>query len=258
MSKIVILGAGAAPGVPSVSDGFGRCNPNNLKNYRTRTTTYFEFDGVRILVDTSPDLRTQMLATGTRELDAVLYTHSHADHLHGIDDLREVNRAMSKPLNIYAVPKTMRYIKKRFDYLIAKKDNSMVKPSLIPNKIKTNKPFYIGSTKIVAVPLLKHIVPSVAYVFNDGEVVYISDCKEVDKKLFAAIKKKVKLLILPLTNIYDHPYHLNVDQVNDIIEKINPEQAIINHMSTCCDYDEVNNLTKENVVPAYDGMKVEF
>ncbi len=258
MKQIIILGSGAAPGVPSVALGFGKCNPNNLKNYRTRTSAYVEIDGDKILIDTSPDLRTQMIAAGIRELDGVLYTHSHADHLHGIDDLREINRVMRKPLNIYATSKTMRHIKKRFGYLISSKNDGIVTASLVSNKIKKNKAFYIGNTKIVAVELLGHLVPTVAYVFNDGEIVYISDCKDVDKNLFKAIKKEVGTLILPLTNIYSHAYHMDINKVNEIIEKIKPQKAIINHMSTCCDYDEVNNLTNDNVFPAYDGMKVEI
>ena len=99
MYKVTILGSGAAPGVPAIAYGWGNCNPNNPKNVRTRTSVYIEHDQTKILIDTSPDLRMQMLANGIRELDAVLYTHPHADHLHGIDDLREINRLHRCSLN---------------------------------------------------------------------------------------------------------------------------------------------------------------
>jgi phosphoribosyl 1,2-cyclic phosphodiesterase len=102
MSKIIIMGSGAAPGVPCLSRGFGACNPDNEKNYRMRSGTYMELSGVKFLIDTSPDLRMQLLYSDITELDAVFYTHVHADHLHGIDDLREVNRVMQKPIELYA------------------------------------------------------------------------------------------------------------------------------------------------------------
>lgn len=261
MKKIIILGSGAAPGVPSVADGFGVCNPKNKKNHRTRTSTYLDYNGVKILIDTSPDLRTQMLENNIKELDGVLYTHSHADHLHGIDDLREINRISQQSLNIYANSHTLNIIKKRFEYLLmtpGKSKDVFARPSLIGNQIKEGKPFYIMGLKITPIKLIGHIEPSIGYIFNDGEVVYIADCKALDKSIYKLIKTKVKILILPLTTINHHPFHLDMPEVIEIIEEIDPQQAIINHMSTCCDYDEINSDTKRNTFPAYDNMKVEF
>ena len=99
MLKVVYLGSGAAPGVPSLGAGWLYCNPDNPKNRRRRTSTYVEIDGVKILIDTSPDLRLELIDQNIRDLDAVLYTHMHADHLHGIDDLREINRINLNSLN---------------------------------------------------------------------------------------------------------------------------------------------------------------
>ena len=116
--KVVILGAGAAPGVPSLCMGWGHCNPNNPKNFRLRTSTYVEIDNVRILIDTCPNIREQLIANNIKVLDAVLYTHAHADHVHGIDDMREINRISGTSLNIYGGAKTISYIKHNFSYLI--------------------------------------------------------------------------------------------------------------------------------------------
>ena len=113
-AKVIILGAGAAPGVPSLSLGWGNCDPDNSKNLRTRTSTYVEIDGCRFLIDTDPNLREQLIAGQIRALDAVLYTHAHADHVHGIDDLREINRISRQSLNIYAGRQTQKYIRPNF------------------------------------------------------------------------------------------------------------------------------------------------
>ena len=145
-NKLIILGSGAAPGVPSLGSGFNQCNPENLKNIRMRTSTYLEFSGIKLLIDTSPDLRTQLINQNIRDIDGVLYSHSHADHLNGIDDLREINRINRQSLNFYAGKQTTKDIQKRFSYLIASKkttNNVILRPSLVANVVKANHPFYI-------------------------------------------------------------------------------------------------------------------
>lgn len=114
--KIRILGCGAAGGVPMISRGWGKCDPNNPKNRRLRTSLLLRHDKLNLLFDTGPDLREQLLSAQIRELTAVLYTHEHADHTHGIDDLREVNRAMQKGIPVYANATTLTLLKERFGY----------------------------------------------------------------------------------------------------------------------------------------------
>ncbi|MFI3241393.1 MAG: MBL fold metallo-hydrolase [Alphaproteobacteria bacterium] len=257
-NSITILGSGAAPGVPSLSHGFGDCDPKEKKNIRTRTTTYFEYNDVKFLIDTSPDLRLQLIDNNIKHLDAVLYTHAHADHINGIDDLREINRIMQKPLNIYGASKTLKTIKKYFPYLMSSKNDVMNKASLIQNKMRTDKTYSIKDLRVTTIKLDGHAIPSYAYIFNDGEVVYLSDCKDINEKILKAIKTDVKILVLPLTNPFNHDFHMGIDKLKEIVKKINPKQTIINHMSTNCDYNKTNNLTDSNIFPSYDGMKVEF
>ena len=123
MDKLVIMGSGAAPGVPAIANGWGDCNPNNPKNRRSRTGVYLEIRSTKILIDTSPDVRMHLLNNNIRFLDAVLYTHGHADHLHGIDDLRDLNRILLRPLDVYANSQTSDIIKQRFSYLVANKEH---------------------------------------------------------------------------------------------------------------------------------------
>ncbi len=259
--KIIILGAGAAPGVPSLCMGWGDCNPNNEKNRRTRTSTYYEIDGMRILIDTSPDLRLQLINNNIRHLDGVLYSHTHADHLHGIDDLREINRINLSSLNIYGTQEVIDVIRQRFAYLIAEADkpNDCVRqPSLVANAVKHNTPFFIGKTKITPIKLLGHNAPTTGYVFNDGEIVHIADFRAIDDNGWLQIKRPPKILIIPLTTPYEQRFHAGLEDVLACIEKINPEHAIINHMASECDYDAVNRQTPDNVTPAYDNMIISF
>ena len=289
MAEVIILGAGAAPGVPSLSCGWGDCNPNNKKNIRTRTDTYVEIDDTKILIDTSPDIRQHLIANNIKHLDAVLYTHAHADHLHGIDDLREITRirlhdayvangetayhhgvynfnGLDKigdlSIQCYAAKETAKVIRKRFSYLIdsvlSKKKNIFYTTSFKLNEVKGNHPFYINNIKITPIKQLGHNVPSVGYVFNDGEYVHISDFKTLPASAFKQIKVRPKLLVIPLTTPFEQRAHAGFDMVMDVIKEINPEKAVINHMASECDYDEINEKTPDFVQPAFDGMKIQW
>lgn len=264
MTKVIIMGSGAAPGVPAIAGGWGDCNPENPKNKRRRTGVYLEFDHARILIDTSPDLRSQLLDHQIRELDAVLYTHSHADHLNGIDDLREINRVMQRSLDIYGSQETLDTLKQRFGYLLTDQNHPRdphFQASLIAHTADMGKSFYVKDVKITPIVLNGHGVASNGYIFNDGEIVYIADCYEIPKQSLAAIKQKPKLLIIPLTilvNEYPTCYHMGLDKVLEYVNIIGSDKTIINHMAIECDYDHVNNLTPDNVFPAYDNMITEI
>ncbi len=261
MYNVTILGSGAAPGVPAIALGWGECNPNNPKNYRTRTSAYIECDDTKILIDTSPDLRTQMLQSKIHEVDGVLYTHSHADHMHGIDDLREINRLKRCSLNFYAVADTIRVVKRRFPYLLASPDrvnDVSTHPSLVANEIEYYQPFYVKKLKIMPIRLIGHVIPSTGYIFNDGDIVYIADYRRIEDVAFDFIKKPVKLLIVPLTTPEGSEFHAGLEEILRDIKRIDPERTVINHMATECDYDVIRNITPQNVEPAYDNMKISF
>lgn len=259
--KIIILGAGAAPGVPSLSMGWGYCNPANKKNERHRTSTYVELKGVKILIDTSPDLREQLIQNNIKSLDGVLYTHSHADHVHGIDDLREINRLSRQSLNIYGGKKTLKTIKQRFDYLIAKPrqvKNVVRMPSLIPNTVKGNHEFFIKGLKITPIKLLQHCEECLGYIFNDGEYVHIADFKQIAESAFKMIKRRPKLVVMPLTTPYGQIQHAGLDEVLGYISRINPERVVLNHLASESDYEELSKATPNNIDIAYDGMEIEI
>ena len=182
MSKVIILGSGAAPGVPSLAYGFGDCDPKEEKNIRLRSGTYMEISGVKLLIDTSPDLRMQLILSNIRDVDAVFYTHAHADHLHGIDDLREINRITGRAIELFASPENLSVIRTRFPYLIVEKGEDVdpvYRAALHPNAFEYEKSFYFRELKVTPIKLQGHNVECSGYIFNDGEVVHISDFRDI-------------------------------------------------------------------------------
>ncbi|MDD4556971.1 MAG: MBL fold metallo-hydrolase [Alphaproteobacteria bacterium] len=259
-NRLIILGAGASPGVPSLSNGWGDCNPQNPKNKRLRTSVYFEYEGSKILIDASPDVREQLLTHQIKQLDGVVYTHAHGDHILGTDYLREINRITGEGIDIYAGEKTTQTLKMMFPYLVGADFalNRRYGGSLIPHIVVPYQAVMIGKTKLVPFEVYGHCDETLGYVFNDGEVVYIPDFKEIDERLFSLIKVKPKILILPLTTPEPQPRHAGLEVILKYIDKIGAERVIINHMATESDYDSVDSETPENVSPAFDNMIVEF
>lgn len=259
MYKLIILGSGAAPGVPSIAGGWGDCDSSNPKNSRTRTSTYLEYKNTKILIDTSPDLRQQLLQNQICHIDGVIYTHSHADHLHGIDDLREINRAEQGSLNFYATAATTEEILLRFPYLISQpgeKGNVSARPSMVANVIEYYQPFWIKELKITPIRLLGHNLPSTGYIFNDGDIVYIADYRRIDEVAYSHITQPIKLMVLPLTTPEGGSHHASLDEVLSDVKFLKPKQAVINHMAIECDYDVISRITPENVEPAFDNMTI--
>jgi len=261
VSRVVILGSGAAPGVPSLSNGFGDCNPDNPKNIRLRAGTYIELDGVKLLIDTSPDLRTQLLNSHIRETDAVLYTHVHADHLHGIDDLREINRITEKAIDTFASPKNMEYIRLRFDYLLTKEGaniNPIYKAALIPHEFEYNKSFIYKGVKITPILLEGHNIEVSGYIFNDGEVVHVADFHHIKEEDLALIKRQPEVLIMPLTTPKGTKFHASMEDLLNYNAQIKPKKMVINHMASECDYDAIKAQCVGGMVPAYDGLEISW
>ena len=261
MSKVIILGAGAAPGVPALANGFGACDANNPKNYRMRTGTYMELSGVKFIIDTSPDLRWQLIKNKIKELDAVFYTHSHADHLHGIDDLREINRISGDMLDIYGTQNMIQTIYTRFPYLICqdeRKLNPVFCAALRPHVIEWEKSFMLKSLKITPIEMVGHNIECTGYIFNDGEVVHFADFRSVNESVFKFITRQPEVMIMPLTSPLGSRYHAGLEELTFYAKKLNPKRVVINHMAVESDYEEVKQQCLNNMGPTYDGEVIEW
>ena len=202
-----------------------------------------------------------MLDNKICNVDAVLYTHAHFDHMSGIDELREINRRTCKPIPVFASSSTMAEIKRRYGYMIIKANESdfyRSKGGLIPNKIKANNEFYFMDVRIMPLKLLGHNLPSYGYIIND-EIVHLSDFKILSNSAIKRIKEiKPKLLVMPLTVPTTHVYHVGLEEAMNYVKMFDVEKVIFNHMASECDYDVINESTPDYVTPAYDGMKLEW
>lgn len=256
--KITILGCGAAPGVPAVSSGWGRCDPANPKNRRRRASILVEEEGATVLVDTSPDLRDQLLDAGVRRLDAVLFTHAHADHIHGLDELREVNRAMGGPIPVYGEAETLKVLEYRFAYAFQgiPEGKPIFRPWLIPHVIEPGQEIAVGPLPARAF-IQDHGYGAVTLGYRFGDAAYSTDLIDLP----AASKdvlRGLKLWIVGALQDAPHVTHASLDQVLAWIGELTPERAVITHMSNGLDYDTLVRRLPVGVTPGFDGLTAEI
>ncbi len=256
--RVKILGCGASSGVPAADvRGWGRCDPKNSKNRRTRPSAMIEDEGVRILLDTSPDLRQQLLNADINKLDGVVYSHAHADHLHGIDDLRAVNRSIDAPLDIYADARTLGVISKRFGYVfepLVDGSNFFYKPSLIANEIRPGIGFNIGPVKIT--PIDQNHGFSRSLGFRLGDVGYTTDVVEMSEEAFQLLDG-VRLWIIGTLCDNPHPTHVHVEKSLAWIDRVKPKRAVLTHLGIGLDYSELSGKLPDGVEVAFDGMEID-
>lgn len=251
--KVTILGCGSAGGVPSLSRGWGNCDPNNPRNRRLRPSVLVERGDSCLLVDTSPDCRQQLLTADIHRLDAVLYTHDHADHLHGIDDLREINRAMKAELPIYAAADTLALIRQRFSYVMGTVEEGMsiYKPMLSPRTIEG--PFSVGSIPVV--PFEQDHGWCTTLGFRFGPIAYSTDVVNLPDDAFVALQG-VKVWIVGCLCYHPHHTHAHLDKVVEWVERVKPEQTYLTHMPPILDYDTLCGKLPPHIRPAHDGLVV--
>ena len=253
--KIRILGCGAAGGVPMISRGWGKCDPNNPKNRRTRTSLLLREDNLTVLFDTSPDLREQLLNAQVRSLDAVLYTHEHADHTHGIDDLREINRAMQKGIPVYANATTLTCLKERFGYAfspISIGKETFFHPWLEANLIKPGETFFVKSLRII--PFTQDHEWTTSLGFRIKNFAYSTDVVHLyDSAL--SILKGIDTWVVGCLSDKDHPSHASVQRVLEWVDIIKPRRTILTHMAIGLDYNSLCQNLPDNIEPGYDGME---
>ncbi len=253
--KFIILGCGSSMGVPRADGFFGNCNPKNRKNIRTRCSAIIQSNSLNILIDTSPDMRQQLIDNKITNIDKVLFSHMHADQTHGINDLRVFYLKNKKPVDIYADFPTQKYLNKTFSYCF--ESNSREYPAILKmNSIKKNLYFKDGKKKInIRTLKVKHGSVDCTCYIVDKKLAYISDVSEIDKKDFKLLKN-LKYLIIDCLWYREHPSHLNLDKSLKLVETLSPKKAILTNLHTDLDYNKLKKKLKKNILPAYDGMKI--
>ena len=253
--KFIILGCGSSMGVPRPDGFFGNCDPKNKKNFRTRCSALIKTKGENILIDTSPDLRQQLLRHKIKKIDKVFYSHMHADQTHGINDLRSFFINSRKQIDIFADNATSKHLTHSFSYCF--KSYSDEYPATIRlNKI--NNKMYVKNynKKIYIKPItVDHgNVKSVCYII-DKKLAYISDVSDISIKNFKYFKN-LKYLIIDCLWYNFHPSHFNLEKSLFFINKFKPKKAILTNLSPVLDYNELKKKLPKNVIPAHDGLTI--
>jgi phosphoribosyl 1,2-cyclic phosphate phosphodiesterase len=257
---VTILGCGSSGGVPRPALGWGACNPNNPKNRRRRCSLLVERGAsarTRVLVDTSPDLREQLIDAQVDWLDGVFYTHEHADHTHGIDDLRGLFIRARRRLDAYVDETTSRVLVDRFSYCFKQPPGSNYPAILNEHRISSGTPIEINGEggAIRVLPFLQNHgdIPSLGYRF--GPVAYSSDLVDLPAESVPLLGG-LDLWIVDALWDRPHPSHFSVDDALRWIERIKPKRAILTNMHSDLDYDALKARLPAHIEPAYDGMSV--
>jgi len=249
--RVTILGCGASGGVPRIGNDWGACEPTDPRNRRLRASVLVEHAGTTLLVDTSPDLRTQCLLHDISAFDAVLYTHDHADHTHGIDDLRAVYHRRRSPVPVYGSDETLATLRTRFGYVFAPIDD-LYPVIAAPHPI--GRPFRVGAIEVVPFAQDHGGVASLGFRF--GALAYSTDLVRLDEAAFDALAG-VKVWIVDALRYEPHPTHAHVELALAWIERVRPERAILTHMTAGVDYGALAARLPERVRPGHDGLVLE-
>jgi phosphoribosyl 1,2-cyclic phosphate phosphodiesterase len=259
-----ILGCGSSMGVPRVALGWGACDPANPKNRRRRCSLLVERSGpqghkTRVLVDCSPDLRDQMLDAEVDWVDGVLITHEHADHTHGIDDLRPMFVRHRRRVPVYMDEPTSRALHARFGYCFMKPPGSDYPPIASEHRLIPGQPVKIeGQGGIVEVlPVLQDHgdIPSLGFRF--GNVAYSADIKNLPPESVAALAG-LDVWIVDALRRAPHPSHMNLDEALAWIGRIKPRRAILTNLHAELDYETLRRELPPHIEPAFDRMRIEL
>jgi phosphoribosyl 1,2-cyclic phosphate phosphodiesterase len=251
--KVRILGSGTSSGVPRIGNDWGACDPTEPRNRRTRASIVVETDTTRILVDTSPDMREQLLSAGISDLDAVIWTHDHADHCHGIDDLRQVFHARGAPVRGLARRETLTPLMTRFAYVFSGRAGY---PSTVAGET-LNDDIMIGDIRVRAVDQPHGNIFSAGLRFdNDGASIgYATDFNSLTDDM-RSLYQDLDIWIVDALRRFPHPSHPELSAVLQWIEQLRPARSALIHMDNSMDYAALLAELPAGIEPGYDGLEM--
>lgn len=252
--KLLVLGSGTSTGVPRVGNDWGACDPENPKNRRTRVSIIIEADdGQRILIDTSTDLRQQLLDNEVDSIDAVFWTHDHADHCHGIDDLRVLRYGRDGPIPGYGAEETVRRLRQRFGYVFAGQHGY---PTIVTLDT-LDRLRIVAGMRMDWCTVPHGPAKSTAYRFSSGthSIGYATDISEITNELID-VMHGVDLLVVDCLRREPHPTHAHLDMALELARLTKAGRTVLTHLDKSMDYDAVQAETGPDVEPAYDGMMI--
>ncbi|MFN3764591.1 MAG: MBL fold metallo-hydrolase [Aliihoeflea sp.] len=261
--RFTILGCGSSPGVPRITGDWGNCDSANPRNRRRRAAAMVERVGpagvTRVVIDTGPDFRDQMISAGVGSVDAAVYTHPHADHIHGIDDLRGFALVQRRRIDIHADRPTLDRLRDSFGYCFVTPPGSSYPPILNAHIITHDDAFAIdgagGAIEFLPLPQIHGDIISLG--FRIGGLAYCSDVSAFPDDTLARLQG-LDVLIVDALQYKRHPSHFSLEEALEVIERLKPKRAVLTHMHIPLDYETVASESPAHVDPAYDGMVLDF
>lgn len=254
MNKFTILGCGSSLGSPWITNYSAKLKKNS-KNIRTRCCAHIQKDNLSILIDTSPDIKSQFLNNKIRSLDAIIYTHEHADQTSGIFEMRPFFWKNKKKIPVYASSRTIKELKDKYTFCFSQRHG--YKPIMKANTIKKKFLIKKDNTQLFvdAFEVEHGMIKSTGYRFDD--IAYISDCNKISN----SVSKKLlnlKYLIIDCLRKEKHPSHFNFDDALSFIKLVKPQKAILTNLHVDMDYFDLKRKLPKNIIPAFDGLNVNF
>lgn len=250
--KITFLGTGTSQGIPVVGSNHPVCLSENPKDKRLRVSALVEWEDYTYVIDCGPDFRQQMLNSKCKKIDGIVFTHEHADHTAGLDDIRPFFFKQGN-IPIYAHKRVLMALERRFDYIFETNDKYPGAPGVSENVIE-NKPFNLGNLKVIPIEGLHDKLQVFGYRFEN--FAYLTDMNKVENKEIEKLMG-LKVLVINALRIEPHPSHFNLAQALEFISKVNPERAYLTHISALLGFhEEVQQKLPKNVFLAYDNLQI--
>lgn len=254
--KLVFLGTGTSYGVPQIGCACRACTSADPRDRRTRSAALIESGGRRVLIDTPPELRLQLVAAGVATLDAVLFTHAHADHVHGIDDLRAISMRQRAALDVYGAPATVTELQRRFGYIFdgTPPQSGTSKPELAAHALEPD-----GETRIAGMPVQAIPLPhgkDTVLAFRIGALAYVTDAKTIPPAARARLAG-LEVLVVNALLPRPHPLHLSIPEAVAAAQQIGARRTFLTHLTHETPYVELAAQLPPGIAPAYDGLVIE-
>jgi phosphoribosyl 1,2-cyclic phosphate phosphodiesterase len=252
--QVYFLGTGTSQGIPVIGSDHPVCKSLNTKDKRLRVSVWIQSEKFSIVIDCGPDFRQQMLQSNCQKIDAVLFTHEHADHTAGLDDIRPFNFKQG-PLPIYAHKRVLENLEKRFDYIFETENKYPGAPSVIVNEVINNQSFKINNQLIIPINALHGALQVFGYRIDD--FAYLTDIKTIEENEINKLKN-LDVLVINALREEEHHSHFNLKEALDFIDLLQPKISYLTHISFNFGFhDEIQKLLPDNVFVAYDGLQIE-
>lgn len=252
--KVVFLGTGTSTGVPLIACNCLVCQSKDSKDKRLRSSVYVETEDAKIVVDTGPDFRAQMLSNKIKDIDAVVFTHNHKDHTAGLDDIRPINFLLQKKIDVYAEEYVQKTLKMEYPYIFAEQFYPGL-PQIDLHTISHKDTFKVHQTNVIPIRVMHNKLPVLGFRIQDFS--YVTDANFIADEEIEKMKGS-KVFVINAVRMTAHFSHFSLHEAIEVVKKVNPEKAYITHIGhTMGLYEEVQKTLPENIFLAYDGLTIE-